>query len=241
MTNPWIEHVKAYSLKHKVSYSVALKQAGKTYKKKKMKGGELLPLRKPGKFPPKSRKLLEQVGNEPITSMRVERAPILEWFNTITFGEFKRQLNKLHYDNVFHLSLVLNEKYRLEKSYVLNFEPYQERPKTQSMDVSLPMDFSKTIQEVIDTTKKEMGPYRFSHYDVVTENCQKFVEAVLSSNGLLTPPLKQFVSQDVSSVIASYPGTDKVIGKFTEWSARLNRLVQGEGQQLLGHLYVHHL
>ncbi len=33
----WIKHVKAYALKHKVPYTIALKEASKTYKKKSSK------------------------------------------------------------------------------------------------------------------------------------------------------------------------------------------------------------
>ena len=34
MASSWIEHVKAYSKKHNISYKDALKQAKSTYKKK---------------------------------------------------------------------------------------------------------------------------------------------------------------------------------------------------------------
>lgn len=33
MVNKWIDHVKAYAKKKKMSYPMALKEAGKTYKK----------------------------------------------------------------------------------------------------------------------------------------------------------------------------------------------------------------
>ena len=244
MTNPWVEHCKKYAKDHNISYKEALKQAKSSYTKttkptkkqtkqtKNIKGG-FLKKRQPGLFPPKSRRLIAEVGDEKVVSLRLERKPILGWLNVITFGAYKRALKRVGYDRMYHLSIIINDKYRLEKREVLNFEIYKETKvkNTEYLDVPIPPEYDATINDLINITRDFMTPERFSDYDVQDENCQIFIKSVLEANGLLTPDLEQFIQQDVESILKQFSGSRKVITGITDLAAKINRLIEGEGKK----------
>lgn len=240
-SSAWIDHVRRYAKEHNMSYKQAMSAAKDSYNKTAkttttdtpvetpMDGG-FLPLRAPGKFPPKSRKVLETAGPLKVLSLRVERAPIssMSFLRKITLGQIDTLIQK-HYDEMFHLSLVINNKYLVEKNQVLNFTIYKRRPQTQSMEVVLPAGFNLTINEMLEKTRKAMGDKAFSSYEVVKNNCQRFVSSVLTANGLMTPELDKFINQDVLSVINELPGAYPIINIITDLAARFNRLIEGEG------------
>jgi hypothetical protein len=249
MPNSWVEHVRQYQKDHNISYKEALKEAKSTYtkttkpkttkpkttkkhKKTPTKGG-FLKKRAPGFFPPKSRKLIAEVGDEKVVSLRLERKPILGWLNTITFGAYKRALKRVGYDRMYHLSVIINDKYRLEKNDVLNFVKFKETKvkKTEYLDVPIPPEYDATINDLINATRDFMTPERFSAYDVQDENCQVFIKSVLEANGLLTPELDQFIQQDVESILKQFSGSRKVITGITDLAAKINRLIEGEGRK----------
>lgn len=245
MANRWVEHCKAYAKKHNISYKDALTQAKPSYKpvvkkpKKKtsvpLEGDGFFEKRKAGLFPPKSRRLIAQVGDEKVKTLRVERRPILTWLNYATFGAYKKALQRVSYDNMYHLFLVINDKYLLEKNEVLNFTLYKPSSfkNTERMEVPLPPEYDASINDMINVTREYMTPERFSTYDVQDENCQVFVQSVLQANGLLTPSLEQFIKQDVESILKQFKGSRRVITNITDLAARINRLVEGEGKKTM--------
>jgi hypothetical protein len=172
-----------------------------------------------------------------ISSLRIERAPIFGFLRKITLGKYDKILKKLKYDDMFHLNLVINNKYILEKNQVLNFAIYKPKPQAQQVDVPLPEGFDTTINEMIERTRVEMGDKAFSEYDVVKNNCQKFVSSVLRANKLMNPELDKFVNQDVKSVIDEFPGSYGFISFITDLAARINRLIEGEGLKAKGGKY----
>lgn len=250
MANAWVEHCKKYAKEHNISYKDALKQAKASYQpvpKKRttkkqhtppvvMEGGfVVLPKRQPGLFPPKSRALIAQVGDEKVESLTLERKPILTWLNYVTFGTYRKALKRVGYDQMYHLSLIINNKYKLEKREVLNFEIYRpSRSKTtELMQVPIPPTYDATINDLINVTREYMGAERFSAYDVQNENCQVFVQSVLEANNLLNPELEKFIKQDVESILRQFKGSRRVITNITDLAARINRLVEGEGQRTM--------
>ena len=71
-----------------------------------------------GKLSPSIRKLLEQVGNEKITSIKLFRKPI----SLSSFAKFIGALKGTPYDSLMHLGLILNNKYLLDKQEVIHLE-----------------------------------------------------------------------------------------------------------------------
>lgn len=205
---------------------------------KTMEGGEqqLLPKRKPGVFPPKSRKLLAQVGDEKITSLAIERSPISvgNVINWLTLGFYNKAVRdtQLPHDKMFHLRLIINGKYILEKNQVLNFQPLEKKTLKEMIVLKLPKGFDRTINEAIELTRKKMGDKQFSNYDAKYNNCQIFVKDFLKANGLLTTERNAFVVQNTKTFFEKFPKfMKKIVKKITNFAARIDRLVEGEGKK----------
>ena len=195
----------------------------------------ILPQRQSGVLRPKSRKLLMGIANEPITSMEVIRTPIESYINNllnaISLGAFKKAIQSLGYDKLFHLSLFINKKYVFHKIEVLTLDNAPKNLITEKSEVkNVPIPTTFTIGQMISKTKDYMGDEKFTSYDPVNNNCQDLVLSVLKANNLSTPDLDSFIKQDAQSIFSKLPA---FVGKFaqgvTDIAGRFNRLIEGEG------------
>lgn len=192
-------------------------------------------VREPGKLPPAGRKLLEEVGNEEIKSLEIVRTPLSNFtrgfLNVISLGQFDK-ISKKYYDQMFHLSLLINGKYNLEKNEVVYFN--RENPKKSNSQVKpvsvIPAGI--TIQALIDNTIKRMGGTNFSEYDPQRLNCQNFLLNVLAGSGIGDKSDESFIFQDATQIFKELPEFSKVLGKASvKLGAIFNRLIYGEGQE----------
>jgi len=191
-----------------------------------MEYGEGFFFRDVGKLPPQARKLLEQVGEEKISSIKLFRKPI----SLSSFAKFIGALKGTPYDKLFHLGMVINGKYLLDKQEVIHFErkgvPSGSEVETQ--DVSVDKDI--TISELLEKTRKRMGDADFSNYSSRKNNCQDFMMNVLSANGLSSPIYTKFIKQDTESVFKNLPSYAEKISDFvTGAQALVERQISGEG------------
>jgi hypothetical protein len=175
---------------------------------------------------PNNQRFLKANGDTIITSMRVERKPLSKTIegilNTISLGSFDSAKKNLSYDSMYHLYVVINDKFILEKNELLNFTNYSPSSNSESMDVkNIPKGL--TINELVDKTRKKMGD-SFIKYSAFNFNCQHFILNLLQANGLDTAELKKFILQDAKKVLEGLPSyvedlTDNVtdiasIGRF---------------------------
>ena len=197
----------------------------------------LIPLRKPGVLEPSARKLLEKVGNEKITSIDLVRSPIPGAGFLKRLGFYKKVLGELYYDDLFHLAIVINDKYDLEKDWVVRFKPKRVRTKKEVFSVPLPTGYDTSIAEFIDNTRRAMGNRKFSEYNVVTNNCQNFVSNALKANKIMTPEARKFARQNINELFNKLPTwATKLASAATNTRgpvslARFNRLIRGEGME----------
>lgn len=192
--------------------------------------------RKVGKFPPKSRALLKEVGGEKITSVILERSPISigRVINYMSLGYYDKTVRDTQYghDKMFHLRIIINSKYILEKNQVPNFQVGKSSMYKELLNVKLPRNFDMTIQEFIDNQMKLMGALKWSRYDARYNNCQFFVKDALKANGLLTTEYNKFVMQNVPAFFKKYPKTvAKIVRKITNMAAKIDRMIEGEGKK----------
>jgi len=156
---------------------------------------------------PKSVKFLKANGDTVITKLRVEKKPLDKGvnalLNTISLGTFQKAKKDLDYDDMFHLYMVINDKFVIEKNELLNMGTYTTDSNSQSMDVNNIPD-GLTINEFVNKGQKAMGK-DFQTYDAYSTNCQDFVRRVLDANGLLTSSLKDFIMQDGALVLSKMP------------------------------------
>jgi len=190
--------------------------------------------REPDMNPPKVRKILQQIGNEPITSLKLIREPLSTAtrlaLNAVTFGQLKDKMKETNIDKLFHLSLYINDKYRLDKRAVI--ELVREKVNVEKMErLDIPLNGKEiTINEMMENTRKQMGK-SYAPYDGENNNCSVFVSNVLSSNGLLTDDAIDFLSQKTPELFAKFPSLSRYLIKFTtDLGAILDRQLYGEGE-----------
>ena len=188
--------------------------------------------RSAGQYPPSVRKLLGEVGTEPVTSLEVYRAPIQSFVKQllgfISGGTYDKAVKNSNYDKAFHLSVIINGKYTLDKQAVVSFSSKIPSGGEGRTVTNIPEGL--TIQQLIDNTKIRMGPSNFSNYDSKTNNCQIFIKNVLEANGLWTPELETFVLQNAEEIFSRMPAiTEKIAHTLTETGAVADKLIQGEG------------
>ena len=190
-------------------------------------------MRDPTILPPSARKLLEQIGNEPISSIEIVRTPLSSFtrgfLNAISLGQFNK-ISKKSYDQIFHLSLWINGKYNLEKLNTIAFNT--KNPKEAKSEVKAVSNIPSglTFQTLIDKTKARMGD-RFGPYDGITNNCQDFLTNIFQANGIGDQSDINFIKQDTKEIFQQLPEFSKVLGKAaTNLGAIFDRLLQGNGQ-----------
>eukprot|EP00571_Detonula_confervacea_P017064 CAMPEP_0172309248 /NCGR_PEP_ID=MMETSP1058-20130122/9602_1 /TAXON_ID=83371 /ORGANISM="Detonula confervacea, Strain CCMP 353" /LENGTH=703 /DNA_ID=CAMNT_0013021843 /DNA_START=119 /DNA_END=2230 /DNA_ORIENTATION=+ len=164
--------------------------------------------------------LLEGKG-ETIEKMMVVRTPVQEYvgrmMNIVSIGKYKKAIAESPYDRMFHLSLVINERYVLQKNEVIALSAsksskiYEE---SETMAVKVPSGKDATsVSLLLYKTRLHMGSTKFSEYCAVTNNCQDFILAVLTSNKFASPDLISFVKQDAEVIFNRLPIHTKLVAK----------------------------
>jgi hypothetical protein len=172
---------------------------------------------------------LKSHGEEEINSIKVIRVPISKAINLgmdlLTGGAFNKAKSKLSIDNFFHLAIVVNGKYIIEKNETTNYRSYSKAAGEESMDV--PLKGSMTIDELIKNGSKGHEKQFWGEYSPLGNNCQAFIKGLLSRNGLNSPSINAFVMQDMESVIKELPSYTSHVGKtITDFASVLNRIIQ---------------
>ena len=175
------------------------------------------------------KQFLKQHGEEKITSLTAVRAPIAKavrlGFDMLTGGAFEEAHKKLGVDNFFHLFLVVNGKYRIEKNEVVNYVAYSKA--SDEEDMSVPLKGEMTIDELIQTSAKGNEKTFWLEYNPLGNNCQAWVSTVLQKNGLMTPALSGFIKQDMERLLKELPGyTEGASKDITDTASYINRILQ---------------
>lgn len=179
-------------------------------------------------MPPKVKNFLKSHGEEKITSLKVARVPISKVLDlvvdVISEGKYAQVKNKLGYDKMFHLFVIVNDKYILEKNELFNVKNYTKSKDEEVVNISLNKDL--TIGEFMRKASEGDEEKFYRHYDAFGDNCQAMVIRLLSKNGLLTDSVRTFVKQDVETIVKETGDTAKKAGHITNIGSILNRLLQ---------------
>lgn len=170
---------------------------------------------------------LSDFKDEVIYDMKILRSPLPrhmdEALDLITRGEFTNLKQKYHFDQVFHLAVMVTTTkgdLLIEKNaHGVNIARYKPYPAEDMSVVS--RRFGKpdfTVGALILNTQKALGDKFFS-YSAFGNNCQNFIFNLLRSNGLMTLDYANFVSQDMTELLkdlnASNPQAVPVINTIT--------------------------
>jgi len=176
-----------------------------------MNPSRLLFRRRPeGTFRAADENLLERVGEELVTRIVVVRKPIRTFVrrlaNAIAMGRMRRFLaTHTDYDQLFHLSIWINDQYCLEKEHVIRFYEVDAAPDATGEYFVVPVpEPHRSISEWIERTWLFMGD-RFSRYEAFTNNCQDFIVGVLQANSVDTPEAVAFTRQDTRAILRAMP------------------------------------
>lgn len=170
---------------------------------------------RPTSFPRKFKQTLEKYGDYEIFEVMIGRDPISKGvsslLNFISFGKISKNLEKMHYDDLFHLYLILSLEHpvtghqqiihmRLEKNHVISLKEYTGIPK-EFLDVNM-HNRRILLVEFVAKGKEVLGD-NFVRYDAVYNNCQVFVNTLLKANELSTPETQKFIMQDITQVLST--------------------------------------
>ena len=189
-------------------------------------------LRDPKIDPPAVRKILQSIGGEVVQSIKLVRTPLSRitrfLLNVASFGQLNEKMKEADIDELFHLRMIINDKYSLEKNEVIRL--YKSN-KVESGSQVLPVNVSgqTTIQEMLDKTKQRMGDL-YGSYNAQTNNCGDFLFNVLSSNGWITQEATNFTKQRTAELFKKFPSlTSKIVNLGTAAGAVASRVLEGEG------------
>lgn len=175
----------------------------------------------PDDFPKMFKQMLNKIGDEQISSITIFRKPLqkvlINLFNILSLGEIQKRLNRSPYDDLFHLGLIINNKYILEKIQVVNLikynNSYLNSDGVEYMQLSTVPNIS--IRDFIMNSYNSVGK-QFFLYNAMTNNCQIFVKNLLQYNNLYTSEINNFVLQEVQSIFKNNTFLKKLMNTVTD-------------------------
>lgn len=185
-------------------------------------------------------RLIKEHGNEQIRQIIVARQPIQgllrKALNVLTLGG----IDRLPYDTLFHLFAVIRTDrttFTVEKNEVVRVSlgSASLRPEQGGVGVPAFTGNGPTVAEFFARGVKAVGEKQFFTYDAFNRgqatNCQGFIaDCLLKPNGMLTPQLRSFISQDTTQILKHLPSySGRAARAITDLGARAKLLV-GEGE-----------
>lgn len=174
-----------------------------------------------------------KVKDKNITKMEVFRRPVGDAIegalNAFTGNSVDKFFKQTPYDKLFHLGIIINEKFLFHKQEVVTLEKipggYKRFLKGKDMETSPVSDFGDiTIKNLFRRTREKMGDKKFYGYDAMKNNCQDFVVTALESVGAKFD--KEFIKQNLEQLAEKIPSfTQKVGNAFVGFANRARRLV----------------
>lgn len=183
--------------------------------------------------PPKVRSFLKTHGSDLIQSITLVRTPLskaTKWaLNLVANGQLASALKEIGVEELFHLSMIINEKYTFEKNEVIKLSTHGRIPEgSETLNINM-KNKQITINQMVENTMKRMGS-NYALYDAVHNNCSNFIENVLQSNGLFNATAGTFLRQKTVELFSKFPLLSRFLTHAaTTAGAVVDRQLQGEG------------
>ena len=183
-------------------------------------------------IPTRFRKFVKAHGDEKITSIQVYRYPLDNITNgllqLVTAGSWNEIKRKGGHDKMFHLGIVVNGKYTIEKLEKLEAREDASsltKPEAQTMEVPITKDV--TIGEMLENAKQGMGKNFYTYSALGGNNCQNFVLGLLENSGLLNASLKEFIFQNIEKLVEATPSLTKLLAQgITDIARNVGNVVE---------------
>jgi len=198
-------------------------------------------------YSPKVRAILEKFGGEVVRSASIVRNPVqqvlVEAMNVVSFGAFKKNMKDADYDQLFHLQLDFTlesgKEMRVEKVEVINMdESLTNKADGQIRPISK-MPTGMTLNAMMENTKNAMGG-KFFLYSAKDNNCQDFLLAVLTANGMGDAEDYAFVKQNTAQLFKGLDTLRKVSNTLTDIGSKVNIATTGAGISSSSADVIHH-
>jgi hypothetical protein len=186
-------------------------------------------------YPFSFREMLKRHGNLIITSIVIVRSPIsnilYETLNNLTLGQLDQRLNDYNYNQLFHLKVIINNKYSIEKESTIKFTLYNNIESNSETREVKNIPHNLTIAKLCENCFNLMGNRMFS-YNAKQNNCQVFIRNLLEASGMYGNEI--FIMQDIKQIFHGFTTTRKVMNTVTDIGNRLNMLAEGtHGKKLV--------
>ena len=181
-------------------------------------------------YPFSFREMLKSHGNKIITSIIIVRSPIsnilYQILNNLTLGQLDERLNDYNYDQLFHLKVIINNKYSIEKESTIKFTLNNSiKSNSETMEV-LNIPYNLTISKLCENCLNLMGNRMFS-YNAKNNNCQVFIKNLLEASGMYGN--EEFIMQDIKQIFKGFTGTRRIMNTVTDIGNRLDMISEGAG------------
>jgi hypothetical protein len=192
-------------------------------------------------FSNKIKKILKKYGNQKIRSIYIGRRPINSLvekaFDVISLGKWSKLRDQYYFDRLFHLFLIIqlddDTVISLEKNSIVTMTENDMRcsmKDTECVKIDYPTD-SITLDDFIRKPLERIGKDKFFVYDPFQANCQIFIRDVLTTFGLYSKRVDEFVYQDITDIVKGLPWYVKYVAKgVTDIDATISK-VTGAGQE----------
>jgi hypothetical protein len=178
-----------------------------------------------------ARKILEKYGEYVLGDIAVYRVPvnsaILGILNAASLGAIRKNMQKVGYDKLYHLYMVVQLKDRkeghryllIEKNEIVNIEERSNLlAKHETLSAAKSPRLRLTLRQLFEETIQRVGSERFWGYSATNYNCQRFVLDLLETAylGNVPPPLRQFVYQDKVREVVDSPQVSQLANEVTD-------------------------
>ena len=181
-------------------------------------------------FPFSYREMLNKHGDENITSIIIVRSPLsnilYQMLNSLTLGQLDERLNESNYSNLFHLKIIINNKYSIEKEATIKFTLSNYIPPHSEIKEVKQIPYNLSIGQININCFNKMGNDMFS-YNSKNNNCQVFIKNLLECSGIHGYEI--FILQDIKKIFHGFTVARKIINTITNIDNRLNMLTEGAG------------
>ena len=161
------------------------------------------------------KKILGKYGNQKIRSIYIGRRPINDMvekaFNVISLGKWSKLRDQYYFDKLFHLFLIIqlddDTVISLEKNSIVTATEDDMRcsmKDTECVKIEYPTD-SISLDDFVRKPLERIGKEKYFVYSPFSQNCQIFIRAVLSTFGLYSKKVDDFVYQDISEIVKRLP------------------------------------
>jgi hypothetical protein len=174
--------------------------------------------------------MLKAHGHEIINKIQIVRTPIsnilYQAINTITLGQLNERLQNSTYTDLFHLKIIINNKYSIEKEYTIQFTESNHISSNSEIRDVHNISSHLTIQQLCDNCYHRMKKQMFS-YNSKNNNCQVFIRNLLDASGINGHEI--FIMQDIKQIFQDFTTTRKIMNTVTDVGNRLSMLTEGTG------------